>query len=581
MGLISDFDTKYTLDAKPIGAGAFGQVYLGNDKVTGRRVAVKIYRHHTPALEVDQSFLRELVNYKTIAADPSIRMFFPKLYGYTLNPERIVIEKFDRTLSDLKIKTFKEFVKSARWLLRGLDALHQKGMYHRDIKPDNCLYNDSDERSVLGDLGSGRMLPILPVDGSVTSEVTTLWWRAPEILVYNLSGSEDKFKYSPAMDVFSLGMTFLSLLNLNFLQNNGLDEEGSLAFMNVLFGSKSAHVDLNPYINTDEFINLRIRLSDDPATAIRDFIGPDLKFSPEENEMILELLVKMLTYDPEDRISAREALKLPIFYDKRINLNLKDAPIRAFYLNGQISSPNQQLPKGLWYGPYADHIKDSRYHRAVEHKIDGNISNQLDINNKMLVILTDWLYDVGYNFRHNPDTMNVCVLLLLEMIRHRQILRGEFQLLGTACLYVAQLYHETWTTNLNEHTRMCAGAYTVQRMREMVDEILSGVDLKIITTPTPIEMLRTCNHETKYDYKQHSGSKYVLNTLLVAFMDRYSGMNALDLALDARAPIDDDCTKTVCVIPGFVEDLVEVERWNSLRMLYRKEGKVWFERTDS
>lgn len=581
MGLISDFDTKYTLDAKPIGAGSFGQVYLGNDKVTGRRVAVKIYRHRTPALEVDQSFLRELVHYKTIAADPSIRMFFPKLYGYTLNPERIVIEKFDRTLSDLKIKTFKEFVKSARWLLRGLDALHQKGMYHRDIKPDNCLYNDSDERSVLGDLGSGRMLPILPADGSVTSEVTTLWWRAPEILVYNNFESEANFKYSPAMDVFSLGMTFLSLLKLNFLENTGHQNVSGLVFMEELFRPVNRKYKLGPYKDEEYILNLQARLTSDPKRAIRDFIGPDLKFSPEENELILELLEKMLTYDPEHRISAREALKLPIFYDKKINLNLKDAPIRAFHLNGQIVGTDHELPKGLWYGPYADHIKDSRYHRALEHKIDGNISNQLDINNRMLVILTDWLYEVGYKFNHNPDTMNVCVMLLLEMIRHRQILRGELQLLGTACLYVAHLYHETWTTNLNEYTRMCAGAYTDQRMREMVDEILSSVDLKIITTPTPIEMLRACNHETKYDYKQHSGSKYVLNTLLVAFMDRYSGMNALDLALDARAPIDDDCTKTACVIPGFVEDLVEVERWNSLRMLYLKEGKVWFERTDS
>lgn len=68
-------------------------------------------------------------------------------------------------------------------LLKGLSAMHQKGILHRDLKAANLLVS---KRGVLkiADFGLSRLSAKLGEAGGVlTPQVCTLWYRAPELLL--------------------------------------------------------------------------------------------------------------------------------------------------------------------------------------------------------------------------------------------------------------------------------------------------------------------------------------------------------------------------------------------------------------
>jgi serine/threonine protein kinase len=103
-------------------------------------------------------------------------------------------------------------------LLEGVLYLHSNGVMHRDIKGANILYNNKGEIK-LTDFGLAKNYdPRSTLN--LTNRVVTLWYRAPELLL----GSE---KYTPAIDMWSVGCCFAELLTLKPLFD-GLDENRML-----------------------------------------------------------------------------------------------------------------------------------------------------------------------------------------------------------------------------------------------------------------------------------------------------------------------------------------------------------------
>ena len=73
---------------------------------------------------------------------------------------------------------------------------------HRDLKPENILIR-KDKVLKLCDFGLARTFS-LPI-GTLTHEVMTLWYRAPEILL-------NQEKYSPVVDIWSAGHVILTMI---------------------------------------------------------------------------------------------------------------------------------------------------------------------------------------------------------------------------------------------------------------------------------------------------------------------------------------------------------------------------------
>ena len=123
---------------KRIGAGSFGEIYLGEDIQTKQEVAIKL----EPTKTTSPQLFYESKLYLVFASGVSI----PRLiwYGVESNYNIMVIDLLGKSLEDLFISCEKKFslktvLMIAEQTLSALEYIHNKSFIHRDIKPDNFL----------------------------------------------------------------------------------------------------------------------------------------------------------------------------------------------------------------------------------------------------------------------------------------------------------------------------------------------------------------------------------------------------------------------------------------------------------
>jgi serine/threonine protein kinase len=171
-------------------------------------------------------------------------------------------------------------------------------VYHRDLKPKNILAN-ADCKLKICDFGLAR--PAFHDSGPTTvfwtDYVATRWYRAPE-----LCGSFFT-KYTPAIDIWSIGCIFAEILSGRPLFP-GKNVVHQLEIITDLLGTP--HPDVINKVRNEKarrFLgNMRVK--------------PHIPFQtrfPNADPRGLALLERMLAFDPEDRPTAEEALADPYF----------------------------------------------------------------------------------------------------------------------------------------------------------------------------------------------------------------------------------------------------------------------------
>ena len=200
--LIAD---RYELE-ELLGTGGMSSVFRAHDRQLDRRVAIKIlHQHYAQDPEYLERFRREA---RAVArlSHPNIVTVIDR--GDDDGRQYIVFEHVDgENLKELVLRTGKLPVRRALELALGVaDGLafaHDRGLIHRDVKPQNVLLNREGEIKVT-DFGIARSLHM---DHGVTQTGTVLGtaeYLAPE----QASGKQ----VSPATDVYSLGIVLWELL---------------------------------------------------------------------------------------------------------------------------------------------------------------------------------------------------------------------------------------------------------------------------------------------------------------------------------------------------------------------------------
>jgi serine/threonine protein kinase len=185
---------RYTKLGK-IGGGAYGVVYKATDTQTGLLVALKKIKTEVEEDGIPATALREIVFLRQLKHDNVV-----KLKDIVMEPGKylLVFEYMDSDLhsvmKNLPCAMAEEVVQSyTNQMLEGLAYCHSMGVMHRDLKPQNLLVS-KDGTLKIADFGLCRAFTYR----TLTVEVVTRWYRAPEILL----GSNT---YSPVLDVWSVG----------------------------------------------------------------------------------------------------------------------------------------------------------------------------------------------------------------------------------------------------------------------------------------------------------------------------------------------------------------------------------------
>jgi serine/threonine protein kinase len=142
-----------------IGEGGMGTVYLAEDTVLGRRVAVKFLTTSPGKPHYRARFLREARSISALS-HPNIATVYD--YGETRdNIPFIVMELIEgQTLGDLmraNAMTIARALEIIEEVAKGLAEAHRRDIVHRDIKPANVSINERGEVKVL-DFGLAKQL---------------------------------------------------------------------------------------------------------------------------------------------------------------------------------------------------------------------------------------------------------------------------------------------------------------------------------------------------------------------------------------------------------------------------------------
>ncbi|ELP84917.1 protein serine/threonine kinase, putative [Entamoeba invadens IP1] len=207
--LSTRLDPDELRNEKKLGEGGFGVVYKG--KYRGNVVAIKRMKNFED-INSKMEFMKEVEMLDKFRSE-----YIVHFYGAVFVAlKKCMVTEFAKygSLQDLIIKNRNnEISKGIRLKIclnaaKGIFYLHENGILHRDVKPDNILVFslDINENVIakLTDFGSSRNINMLMTNMTFTKGIGTPVYMAPEVL--------KRGKYKKPADIFSFAITMYECL---------------------------------------------------------------------------------------------------------------------------------------------------------------------------------------------------------------------------------------------------------------------------------------------------------------------------------------------------------------------------------
>ena len=257
-------DGRYDI-VRPLGSGGMGEVLLARDQILERDVALKVLRRqYAGDSEFAERFKREAKNAAALS-HPNIVQVYDR--GETEDGAAYIAMEFvpDGTLKDkiLQDGPLDAAVAASigSQVAEALGAAHERGVIHRDVKPQNVLLTARGDAKV-GDFGIARATSAVTIS-QTGSVMGTAAYMSPEQAMGKPA--------TPKSDLYSLGVVLYEMLT------------GDLPF----------RAD-NPIAVSMKHVNEPLR--------------PPKELNPEIPEGMNAIVTKLLAKDPEDRYANADEL---------------------------------------------------------------------------------------------------------------------------------------------------------------------------------------------------------------------------------------------------------------------------------
>ncbi|ELP94565.1 protein serine/threonine kinase, putative [Entamoeba invadens IP1] len=235
-----------------VGEGSFGVVYKGTFR--GNTVAIKKVKTQAMDDKSKTEFEAEVDMLDKFRSE-----YIVYFYGAVMFEKRfaIITEFADfGSLQDLmkRIKTSEVNIKLRITIFinaaKGISYLHENGILHRDIKPDNILVFSLDlnqkVNAKLTDFGSARNVNLLLTNMTFTKGIGTPVYMAPEVLKQE--------KYTKSADIYSFGITMFEIFSWKEAYPK---EEFKFPWKIAEFVMNGKHPVIRPDITNNEFCLIR------------------------------------------------------------------------------------------------------------------------------------------------------------------------------------------------------------------------------------------------------------------------------------------------------------------------------------
>ncbi len=231
-------DNRYEV-LEIIGVGGMAVVYKAYDRIDDRTVAIKILKEEYLANEEFRRRFKNESKYIAVLSHPNIVKVYDMSFGDRL--QYIVMEYIEgitlkEYIEQQKVIQFKEAVHFVTQILRALQHAHDKGIVHRDVKPQNImlLQNGSIKVTDFGIASFSR------------SETATIAENGAIGSVHYISPEQAKGDFTDAKaDIYSVGVLMYEMLTgqLPFRSENPI----SVVMMHINDDPANMH-DLNSNI---------------------------------------------------------------------------------------------------------------------------------------------------------------------------------------------------------------------------------------------------------------------------------------------------------------------------------------------
>eukprot|EP00392_Amoebophrya_sp_AT5.2_P003104 g3109.t1 len=117
------------------------------------------------------------------------------------------------------------------------------------------------------------------------------------------------------------------------------------------------------------------------------------------------------------------------------------------------------------------------------------LDKQMEISSRMRGILLDWLVEVHYKFKLQPETLYLCINLIDRFLdKRRDIARKKLQLVGGTCMLIAAKYEEFRPPEVGDICYIMDNAYTREDILNMEVAVLNTLKFEV-TVPSALQFL--------------------------------------------------------------------------------------------